>query len=253
MNLATNAHDAMPGGGVFTILTEQVELNKDFTRAHAYGKPGVYAMITVSDTGTGMDEATRKNIFDPFFTTKEVGKGTGLGLAVVYGIIKQHDGFINVYSEPGRGTTFRIYLPLIAPEAAEETMAPQEAAPARGMETVLVAEDDESLRKLSRSILAEYGYTVIEAVDGEDAVKKFEENKDRIQLLLFDLIMPKMNGKEAFDEIRKIMPGMKVIFATGYAPDIVRQKASLEEGAHLIYKPLSPVKLLRKVRSVLNG
>ncbi len=173
---------------------------------------------------------------------------------MVYGIIKQHDGFINVYSEPGKGTTFRIYLPLINPEAVEDTMAAQETAPpARGMETVLVAEDDENLRKLSRIVLTEYGYTVIEAVDGEDAVKKFEENKDRIQLLLFDLIMPKMNGKEAFDEIRKIMPGMKVIFATGYAPDIVRQKASLEEGAHLIYKPLSPVKLLRKVRSVLNG
>ena len=252
MNLATNARDAMPRGGAFTVLTEDVNLNEDFTGAHGYGKPGAYAMITVSDTGKGMDEETRKRIFEPFFTTKEVGKGTGLGLAVVYGIIKQHDGFINVYSEPGKGTTFRIYLPLIAPETTEETAASQEEAPVRGTETVLVAEDDEALRKLSRTVLTEYGYTVIEAVDGEEAVKKFVENKDRIQLLLFDLIMPKMNGKEAYDEIRKIKPDMKVIFASGYAPDLVRQKASLENGAHLVFKPISPMQLLRKVRSVLD-
>ncbi len=253
MNLATNARDAMPKGGMFTVTTEQIELNEDFTAAHGYGKPGPYAMITVSDTGKGMDEETRKRIFEPFFTTKEVGKGTGLGLAVVYGIIKQHDGFINVYSEPGKGTAFRIYLPIIAAVAMEETTAQKKEAPARGTETVLLAEDDEALRKLSRTVLTQYGYTVIEAVDGEDAVRKFRENKDRIQLLLFDLIMPKMNGKEACDEIRKIRPDMKVLFVSGYAPDIVRQKAALEKGAHLVFKPISPMALLRKVRSVLDG
>jgi PAS domain S-box-containing protein len=252
MNFATNACDAMQTGGAFTVTTEQVHLNEDFTESHGYGKPGTYAMITVSDTGKGMDEETRTRIFEPFFTTKEVGKGTGLGLAVVYGIIKQHEGFINVYSEPGKGTTFRIYLPIIAPETRELTREHQEETPSRGTETILLAEDDESVRSLSKTVLAEFGYTVIEAVDGEDAVIKFKENKDIIQLLLFDLIMPKMSGKEAYDEIRKIKPDMKVIFASGYAPDLVLQKASLENGALLIFKPVSPMKLLRMVRSVLD-
>jgi CheY-like chemotaxis protein/two-component sensor histidine kinase len=253
MNLAVNARDAMPRGGVFTVKTEQIDITEDFTNAHGYGKTGPYAMITISDTGAGMDEVTQKRIFEPFYTTKEVGKGTGLGLAVVYGIIKQHDGFINVYSEPGRGTTFRIYLPLIATEAAEKTVPQLEDAPARGTETVLLAEDDVNLRKLSRTVLAEFGYTVIEAVDGAEAVKKFMENKDTIQLLLFDLVMPKMNGKEAADEIRKIKPEMKVLFASGYDPDLLQQKELLGDGVHLVYKPISPMDLLRKVRSVLDG
>lgn len=253
MNLATNARDAMSRGGAFTVATEQVLLDGEFVAAHGYGGTGAYALMTVSDAGAGMDEETRTHIFEPFFTTKEVGKGTGLGLAVVYGIIKQHDGFINVYSEPGKGTTFRIYLPMVAREAVEKTVPPPEEAPARGTETVLLAEDDEALRKLTRTVLADYGYTVLVAVDGEDAVNKFKEHKDRIQLLLFDLIMPKKNGKEAYDEIRKSKPDMKIIFASGYAPDIVRQKVSLEPDTHLVYKPLSPMALLRKVRSVLDG
>jgi PAS domain S-box-containing protein len=253
MNLATNARDAMPGGGALTIKTEQTELTEDFVSAHGYGKSGPYAMITVSDTGAGMDEATQKRIFEPFFTTKEVGKGTGLGLAVVYGIIKQHDGFINVYSEPGMGTTFRIYLPIIGERETEVAGVQQHEPPARGTETVLVAEDDENLRKLSRTVLTEFGYTVIEAADGEEAVKKFMENQDTIQLLLFDLIMPKKNGKEASDEIKKIKPEVKVLFASGYDPDLLQQKTLLEEGVHLVYKPISPMDLLRKVRSVLDG
>lgn len=215
----------MPAGGAFTVTAEQVHLNEDFTETHGYGKPGTYAMITVSDTGKGMDEETRTRIFEPFFTTKEVGKGA----------------------------TFRIYLPIIAMETWEVTGEDQEEAPSRGTETILLAEDDESLRSLSRTILAEFGYTVIEAVNGEDAVRKFMANKDRIQLLLFDLIMPKMNGKEAYDEIRKIKPDMKVLFASGYAPDLVRQKTSLENNAHLIFKPVSPMKLLRMVRSALDS
>jgi polar amino acid transport system substrate-binding protein len=210
-------------------------------------------MMTISDTGVGMDEATRTHIFEPFFTTKEVGKGTGLGLAVVYGIIKQHDGFINVYSEPGKGTTFRIYLPIIGAVPTDDAKTPHLEAPARGTETILVAEDDENLRKLSRTVLTEFGYTVIEAVDGEDAVKKFAENKATIKLLLFDLIMPKMNGKEASDEIRKIKPDMKVLFVSGYDPDLVQQKELLEACVSLVYKPISPMDLLRRVRSVLDG
>jgi PAS domain S-box-containing protein len=253
MNFAINARDAMPDGGSFNLKTARIELTEDFIRAHGYGTAGPYAMITVSDTGVGMDEATQKRIFEPFFTTKEVGKGTGLGLAVVYGIVKGHEGLINVYSEPGKGTTFRIYLPIIGAVVKEETKAQHQEAPARGTETVLVAEDDDNLRKLSLTVLAEFGYTVIEAVDGEDAVKKFMENKDAIRLLLFDLIMPKMNGKEASDEIRKIKPDLKILFASGYDPDLLQQKELLEAGVNLVYKPISPMDLLRKVRSVLDG
>jgi PAS domain S-box-containing protein len=253
MNFAINARDAMPDGGSFNLKTARIELTEDFIRAHGYGTAGPYAMITVSDTGVGMDEATQKRIFEPFFTTKEVGKGTGLGLAVVYGIVKGHEGLINVYSEPGKGTTFRIYLPIIGAVVKEETKAEHQEAPARGTETVLVAEDDDNLRKLSLTVLAEFGYTVIEAVDGEDAVKKFMENKDAIRLLLFDLIMPKMNGKEASDEIRKIKPDLKILFASGYDPDLLQQKELLEAGVNLVYKPISPMDLLRKVRSVLDG
>ena len=253
MNLATNARDSMPNGGIVTVSTGIVTLDVGFTTAHGYGRPGRYALIIVSDTGGGMDKETLQHIFEPFFTTKDVGKGTGLGLAVVYGIIKQHDGHINVYSEPGQGTTFRIYLPLIEPETGEESSRQREDAPARGTETILLAEDNELVRDLAKAVLTEFGYTVIEAVDGEDAVRKFREHADSIQLLLFDMIMPILNGKEARDEIRKMKPGIKTIFASGYAPDIVRQKLADEDRIQLISKPMSPTELLRKVRSVLDG
>jgi PAS domain S-box-containing protein len=253
MNLATNARDSIPQGGSLTVTTAKAVLNGEFAAAHGYGKPGPYAFITVSDTGTGMDEATQKRIFEPFFTTKEVGKGTGLGLSVAYGIIKQHDGFINVYSEPGTGTTFRIYLPLDVAETGQESPAQQERAAIGGTETILLAEDDEQVRILSASILENAGYTVIAAVDGADAVRKFAESGERIDLLLLDLIMPKMNGKEAFDKIRELQPEIKVIFASGYAPETIMQKASMAVGAHMITKPILPTELLRKVRSVLDG
>ena len=252
MNLATNARDAMPKGGILTIATEQIMLDKEFVAIHGYASPGVYAMITVADMGIGMDEQTRQRIFEPFFTTKNVGKGTGLGMAVVYGIIKQHEGYINVYSEPGKGTTFRIYLPLISSEIIEEKKEAQVDYSERGTETILVAEDDESLRELTVSILQEFGYKVVVAVDGEDAVKKYMENKDRIQLLLFDIVMPKKTGKEAYDEIKGIKPDIRVIFLSGYAPDIIRQKGLLENNESVIYKPISPANLLKKVRNVLN-
>jgi PAS domain S-box-containing protein len=254
MNLATNARDSMPKGGALTVATENILLDRDFVSANGFLTPGPYALITVSDTGEGMEEATRQRIFEPFFTTKDVGKGTGLGLAVTYGIIKQHDGYINVYSEPGEGATFRIYLPLIPrPDVGEEPPVLQEEAPAGGTETILLAEDDEDVRVLTKRLLMEFGYAVIEAVDGEEAVSKFTENRAKIDLILTDLIMPKMNGKEAVDEIRKIHPGIKVIFSSGYAPDTIQQKAELTDGCHLIVKPVSPRELLRKVRSVLDG
>ncbi|MGC2062879.1 MAG: ATP-binding protein, partial [Thermodesulfovibrionales bacterium] len=252
MNLITNARDAMPAGGDLTVTTAPIRLDEEFSILHGYGTPGRYGLITVSDSGTGMDEETRRRIFEPFFTTKEVGKGTGLGLSIIYGIIKQHDGFINVHSKPGEGATFRIYLPILK-AALHETEQPEKASyPERGYETVLLAEDDEMLRVLSESVLAEFGYEVIVAVDGEDAVKKFKENRDRIQLFISDLVMPKKNGKEVYDDIRNICPDIKTIFVSGYSPEIVRDKAPLGNDVTILYKPISPMDLLRKVRTILD-
>ena len=250
MNLATNARDAMSAGGAFTITTERVKFNEEFSLS-GYGRPGDYVLTSISDTGTGMDAATQQHIFDPFFTTKEVGKGTGLGLAVVYGIIKQHEGFITVYSEPRQGTTFKIYLPLIS-AGVEEDIQQVEERPAGGTEAILLAEDDETVRTLTTTVLKEFGYTVIAAVDGQDAVDKYKENRGRIMLLLFDIIMPKKNGKEAYDEIRALQPDIKILFQSGYAPDLVRQKVLLDAKTPVMYKPGSPSELLKQVRSVLD-
>jgi polar amino acid transport system substrate-binding protein len=199
-----------------------------------------------------MDEETRKKIFEPFFTTKEVGKGTGLGLAMAYGIVKQHEGFINVYSEPGRGTTFRIYLPLIKAAAAEARKEMETVYPQGGAETVLLAEDDASLRKLMALVLEQRGYNVLTANDGEEAVAKFMENKDSIQLLLFDVIMPKKNGREAYNEIIKVKPAVPVLFASGYSVDMLLEKRLIEAGSAIVHKPILPVILLKKVREVLD-
>lgn len=252
MNLATNAGHAMPNGGALVLTTAIVNLDREFVTAHGFGKPGLHALLTVEDNGMGMDEVTRQQIFEPFFTTKEVGKGTGLGLAVVFGIIKEHDGYINVYSEPGMGATFRIYLPIIEAVRGEVSRAGQEEVVIGGSETILLAEDDEMVRGLMKSVLTERGYTVIEAVDGVDAVSRFAGNSETVDLLLLDLIMPRMTGKEAFDEIRKVRSDIKAIFSSGYAPDTIRQKVSLADGVHLITKPVLPMALLKKIREVLD-
>ena len=251
MNLATNARDAMPDGGVLTVATESVELNREFFKASDYERPGRYALLSVTDTGIGMDEKTRERVFDPFFTTKEVGKGTGLGLSMVYGIIKQHEGYIYVSSKPGKGTTFRIYLRLT--ESKIEKKKSKTLGPAKGgTETVLIAEDDESVRMLSKEILERYGYDVLETSDGEDAVKKFMENKEKVQILLLDVVMPKKNGKEVYEEILKIKPHIKALFMSGYASDIMHKQGIIDEGINFISKPVSPEALLRKVREVLD-
>jgi two-component system cell cycle sensor histidine kinase/response regulator CckA len=252
MNLATNARDAMPKGGAFTITTEEVLFNEEVASARGLTMPGKYALITVSDTGIGMDEETMQRIFEPFFTTKEVGKGTGLGMAVVYGIVKQHDGSVSVRSEPGQGTTFQIYLPVIVAGTDEKKVNVADEQPVGGSETILLAEDDKSVRDMTEHILRDFGYTVITAVDGEDAVNKCAENRDRIQLLLFDLIMPKKTGKDAYDEIRKTRPDIKIIFASGYDPDMVRHKALLAQNVPVMYKPVPITTLLKKIRSVLD-
>jgi PAS domain S-box-containing protein len=252
MNLATNARDAMPNGGTFSIITESVEIDQQFLDAHNYGVTGRYARIRVTDTGKGMDAATSARIFEPFFSTKDVGKGTGLGLPIVYGIIKQHNGFINVYSEPGIGTTFRIYLPLLLEKSLKErAQAPSPPIP-RGTETILLAEDDTMIRTLTKGFLTDFGYTVITATDGEDAVIKFKKNKERIQLLLFDLIMPKKSGKAAYDEIKKLGSDVRAIFVSGYLLDVIYKKGLQDESCYLVMKPVSPQNLLRKIREVLD-
>jgi PAS domain S-box-containing protein len=252
MNLAANARDAICENGIITIGSKMVELSSEFRMTHGFGKPGRYALLTFSDSGAGMDEHTLHRIFEPFFTTKEVGKGTGLGLSVAYGIIKQHHGFITCYSEHGRGTTFRLYLPIIG-EAAEKSRSAPEVLLPMGTETILLAEDDAMPRKLSRLILEKFGYRVIEATNGEEAVTKFMANKDEISLALLDVIMPRMNGKEAFRLMDQIKPGTKVIYISGYTADIFQKEEKLVEGMNFLSKPIMHNDLLLTVRKLLDS
>ena len=251
MNLAANARDAMPEGGLFTITSEPVVLDDEFVDRHGYGIPGDYVLVYVADTGSGMDHRTRDRVFEPFFTTKEIGKGTGLGLAMVYGIVKQHNGFIDVHSEEGRGTIFRIYLPLTETgDGREERPSDLRSLTERGNETVLVAEDDAALRRLSTIVLSEFGYTVITAEDGEDVVQKYAENKESIGLVIMDVIMPKKNGGQAYEDIKKMDHGARVLFVS--AADGALKKQFLPEGVDFIMKPVSPRELLTKVREILD-
>lgn len=254
MNLATNARDAMQQGGILSIETSVVESDELGAGPAGDGKQR-YVRILVTDTGVGMDEKTREKIFEPFFTTKDLGRGTGLGLSMVYGIIKQHNGDIRCYSEPGTGTTFKIYLPLLAaaasvPAAASGLLGAENRL--QGTETILVAEDDEVLRGLAKSTLESFGYTVITAVDGKDAVGRFLENRGKIGLVLCDVIMPRMNGGEVGAAVRKNKPDARILFMSGYPADFVQQKSMLEEGAEVILKPFSPIVLARKVREALD-
>jgi PAS domain S-box-containing protein len=251
MNLATNARDSMPDGGQLIIETRCVELGSESIAAHGYGIQGTYALIAVSDTGMGMTPETKAKIFDPFFTTKEVGKGTGLGLSMVYGIIKNHHGFVNVYSEIGKGTTFKIYLPLVQMTVQDERRV-ESQPPAGGTETVLVAEDDPAVRTMTGFVLREAGYTVIEARDGEDAVQMFAAHRQSIQLVMLDVIMPKKNGKIVLDEIKGVRPDIKVLFTSGYTAEVMKGMKELGAGVHFLPKPASSAELLRKVRAALD-
>ena len=253
INLATNARDAMVKGGELVIETSLQDIDENFVHAHGYGVSGRYASMTVSDTGEGMDENTCKRVFEPFFTTKAVGKGTGIGMAIVYGIIKQHKGFINVYSEPGHGTTFRIYLPLCDAGSREHEDAAALAVPNGGTETILLAEDNTSVSTLIETILKSYGYRVILAVDGHEAIEKFTAHQDSIKLVLMDVIMPGKNGQEALLEIRRLQPEIKAFYLSGYTADFIQSRGVREEGIDLIMKPVQPMELLRKVRRVLDG
>ena len=251
MNLATNARDAMPDGGQLSIQTEAVYVDSHYAEVHFFQNADTYAVLRVSDTGIGMDQATKDNIFEPFFTTKEVGKGTGLGLSMVYGIIKQHNGNIRVYSEAERGTTFKIYLPLAQRKREAISIATKTLPRGQG-ETIMIAEDEPQVRVTMRLILHENGYKIIEAENGEDAVRKFQENRGEVSLIILDTIMPLKNGREAYEEIKCIAPGVKTIFMSGYTADIISKKGILEEGFDLISKPINPDTLLRKIRDVLD-
>jgi CheY-like chemotaxis protein len=253
MNLAVNARDAMPRGGRLTLETANLELGPGDAQRHLGVEPGPHVMLAVSDTGVGMDAETLAHAFEPFFTTKERDKGTGLGLSTVYGIVKQAGGQIWVYSEPGRGTTFKIYLPRLAREA-ERPAARAEASAARGgQETILVVEDEPPLRELMQEILEEAGYTVLTAVDGEQGLSVARAHKGPLDLLLTDVVMPRMSGREIAARLRLERPGVAVLYMSGYTDDTVVHHGVLESGAAFLQKPISPEALLRKVREVLGG
>lgn len=256
MNLYTNARDAMPKGGLLTIRTDIANLSAEYVNINGLHKPGMYAIVSVTDTGSGINEDIRDKIFEPFFTTKEIGKGTGLGLSIAYGIVKQHNGLINVYGENGKGTTFKIFLPFASDEIknmeSEDTVDDKKVAKYNGAETILIAEDDEAVRSLAQHVLEENGYKTLAARDGDEAVVKFRESNDNIQLLILDLIMPKKNGKEAYDEIRQLRPDIKAIFISGYTAEAIRKKGIFQDDIDFISKPALPSTLLCKVREVLD-
>ncbi len=252
MNLCINARDAMPAGGSLIIETSNVKLDEQFCALQPLAHPGEYAVLAVTDSGTGMDSATLDRIFEPFFTTKELGKGTGLGLATVYGIVRQHGGFLNVYSELGKGSTFRSYFPVSTDVSAPREKAEDRGPVRGGTETILVVEDHEGLSQLALETLTGLGYQVMLATDGEQAVADFRANRDQIALAVLDVMLPKLSGPEICAIIREEKPDLAVIFATGYSADMAQLQKVQQEGLPVLQKPYSPRDLARKVRETLD-
>ena len=251
MNLAVNARDAMPEGGRLTVVVENRRLDTDACRSYEEMLPGRYVALTVSDSGLGMDEQTRTRIFDPFFTTKGMGRGTGLGLSTVYGIVRQHEGHIFVASEPGKGSVFEIFFP--SSSAIEEKVEESEDVPAPGgTETILLAEDDEIVARLAAKILNGAGYSVLVVRDGRTAVEEFASLNGEIALVILDAVMPVLNGKQAWDEMRQKAPDLKALFITGYPVDGMHERFVLDREIQVMQKPFTPGDLLRRVRSILD-
>jgi len=251
VNLVVNARDAMPDGGKLTIETANIHLDEAYCRNHLGFKPGQYVFLGLSDDGVGMDKELQSHLFEPFFTTKEVGEGTGLGLATVYGMIKQNGGFINVYSEPGQGSTFKIYIPS-AGEEEQKIPETEEVPMAYGAGIVLLVEDEEMVREIAKEILEEIGYTVLDAATPQDAISLCENKDTVIDLLLTDVIMPGMSGKELKKAIEVIRPGIKVLFMSGYTSNVIAHRGVLEQGVHFIQKPFSMKDLAQKVREAIG-
>lgn len=252
INLAVNARDAMPRGGKLTIETANTVLDETYTQGYSGLRSGSYVMMAVTDTGTGMDEATKARIFEPFFTTKEPGKGTGLGLATVFGIVKQSGGHIAVYTELGRGTTFKVYLPRIEVMPGVGVDAPRQQMPAHGTETILLTEDEPGVRALARHVLQLHGYTVLEASQGDKALEIAEEYRGTIHLLVTDVVMPVMSGRQVAERLADIRPGTKILFLSGYTDDAVVRHGVLEAQVAFLQKPFTPGALAQKVREVLD-
>jgi signal transduction histidine kinase/ActR/RegA family two-component response regulator len=253
VNLAVNSRDAMPGGGRLTIETSQVSLDQEYADSHPGVRPGRYVLVAVTDTGQGMDQETQLHAFEPFFTTKTSGKGTGLGLATVYGIVRQSEGHVAAYSEVGVGTTMKVYLPEV--EGAAESLAPHvtETPAPSGAETVLLVEDEEGVAKLARKVLERQGYTVLRARDGAEAVALGQAHPGLIDLLVTDVVMPGMGGPEAADLLRRLRPALRILFMSGYADQAVTGHRILDPSVPYLQKPFTPEALARKVRDVLDA
>jgi CheY-like chemotaxis protein len=252
LNLVVNARDAMPGGGRLTIELANTTLDQEYARSHPEVHPGPYVMLSVSDTGIGMSRSVQQRIFEPFFTTKQPGKGTGLGLAMVYGIVKQSDGHIWVYSEEGVGTHFKIYLPIVEGLPNLSDAAPAETKLPGGNEAVLLVEDDDSVRSMILRILSEHGYRLTAARDGIEALQISESPEADFELLITDVIMPKMNGRELAEALTRKRPDLKVLYISGYAHDGMVHHGVLDAGVTLLEKPFSKLDLLRYVRAALS-